>query len=73
MTGHHATHAEEPLAVSPDGQTWTPIENPWRNYLNTCYAVEIPKALRGGDALYVRIGGFGFEGNSSLAGFALLV
>ena len=72
MTGHHATHAEEPLAVSPDGQTWTPIENPWRNYLNTCYAVEIPKALRGGDALYVRIGGFGFEGNSSLAGFALL-
>ena len=27
------------------------------------------KALRGGDALYVRIGGFGFEGNSSLAGF----
>lgn len=72
MVGHRTTHAAETLAVSPDGKAWTMIENPWRNYLNTCYSVAIPDALRGGDALYVRIGGFGFGCDSSLAGFALL-
>lgn len=72
MVGHRTTHAAETLAVSPDGKAWTMIENPWRNYRNTCYTVAIPDALRGGDALYVRIGGFGFGCDSSLAGFALL-
>lgn len=72
MLGHNVTHEPETFAVSPDGQTWTEIANPWGDCRHTCYAVAIPEELRGGDDLYVRICGFGFGCNSSLAGFALL-
>ena len=72
MVGHRDTRAPETFAVSPDGKVWTEIADPWRDWRHTCYSVAIPEALRGGDELYVRIGGFGFGCDSSLAGFALL-
>ncbi len=72
MLGHRKTHAPEGLFFSSDGKEWTSVENPWRNYENTCYSVEIPESLRKGDWLYVRIDGFGYGCDSSLAGYALL-
>ena len=72
MLGKRSTREPETLEVSPDGVNWTAIENPWREYRNTCYSVDIPELLRNGDWLYVRIGGFGLGCDSSLAGFALM-
>ena len=72
MLGHRKTHVAETLEVSADGTNWIAVENPWREYRNTCYSVGIPESLRKGDWLYVRIGGFGLGCDSSLAGFALM-
>ena len=72
MVGHRKTHAAEGLQLSNDGENWTPVAEPWKTSRNTCYSIEIPAALRTGEWLYVRIDGFGFGCDSSLAGYALL-
>ena len=72
MVGNRKTHEPEDLFLSSDGETWVPVENPWKDYRNTCYSVSIPESLCGGEWLYVRIEGFGFGCDSSLAGYALL-
>ena len=72
MVGHRKTHAAEGLQLSNDGENWTPVAEPWKTDTNTCYSIEIPAALRTGEWLYVRIDGFGFGCDSSLAGYALL-
>lgn len=72
MVGHRQTHEPESLEVSADGVSWRPVADPWSRSRNTCYAFDIPESLRGGEWLYVRIGGFGLGCDSSLAGFALM-
>lgn len=72
MRGHRNTHTMETLEVSADGENWSAITDPWRFSQNTCYSINIPDALRRGNWLYVRIGGFGLGCDSSLAGFALM-
>lgn len=72
MLGHRKTHEPETLEVSADGENWQPVADPWRTSRNTCYAFNIPESLRGGEWLYVRVGGFGLGCDSSLAGFALM-
>lgn len=72
MCGHRKTRAPEGFLLSNDGENWTPVAEPWKNARNTCYAIDIPEALRGGEWLYARIDGFGMGCDSSLAGFALM-
>lgn len=72
MLGHRKTREPEGLSLSSDGETWQKVADPWGDSRNTCYSIAIPDELRGGSSLYVRIEGWGFGCDSSLAGFALL-
>jgi hypothetical protein len=72
MCGHRKTREPEGLSLSSDGEKWQKIPDPWKDSKNTCYSIPIPQVLCGGKSLYVMIDGWGFDCDSSLAGFALM-
>ena len=72
MRGHRKTREPEGLSLSQDGENWQTVSDPWKDAKNTCYSIPVPAELCGGESLYVKIDGWGFGCDFSLAGFALL-
>lgn len=70
LVGNRKTKEPERIFLSSDGETWTACARPKPE--KGLYVLDIPPALRGKDWLYVRVDGFGYGADSSIAGYALL-
>lgn len=67
---HRKTGEHEKVYLSTDNRSWTPCADALP--VEDVYCYEIPCEMRSSEWLYLRVDGFEFDGDSFIAGYALL-